>query len=161
MEKTREHSTLEQEISTALILLGKRIPRVLTGEPTEIPISINGESITVTLESLSPLTFTLGGRRYEVSYEESIPLSATSKPSPTNRHKPFTANGQVCAPIAGVVSSILCKVGEKVTAKSLVLRLEAMKMQNGISASKEGTLTAILVSEGQEVSAGDPLFEVG
>jgi biotin carboxyl carrier protein len=170
LEKAREHSAIEKEtteiqsveteIATTLILLGKRIPRVLTGEPTEIPLLINGESFLITLESLTPLTFTLNGRRFEIRYEDTIPVGRTASSSPTRYQKVIFSSDQIAAPIAGVVSSILCKVGEQVCADTVVLRLEAMKMQNGITAGKDGVIKRIFVAEGQEVGTGEALFEV-
>jgi len=42
-----------------------------------------------------------------------------------------------------------------------LLILEAMKMQNEIPAVSDGTVSAISVSAGQSVKAGDPLVTVG
>jgi len=38
--------------------------------------------------------------------------------------------------------------------------LEAMKMQNDVTATKSGTVTAIHVNEGSVVSANDPVVSV-
>ena len=42
----------------------------------------------------------------------------------------------------------------------MLLTLEAMKMENAIQADNAGTVTKILVSNGQSVQSGDPLVEI-
>jgi acetyl-CoA carboxylase biotin carboxyl carrier protein len=49
-------------------------------------------------------------------------------------------------------------VGSKVTEGQTVLIVEAMKTMNQISAPRAGTITAILVEDGQPVEYGEPLM---
>lgn len=52
------------------------------------------------------------------------------------------------------------KVGEKVTADSIVCIIEAMKVMNEIQAEMSGTITEVLVENGEAVEYGQPLFKV-
>lgn len=52
------------------------------------------------------------------------------------------------------------KVGEKVSAESVVCIIEAMKVMNEIHAETNGTVTEVLVENGDSVEYGQPLFKV-
>lgn len=52
------------------------------------------------------------------------------------------------------------KVGDKVTASSVVCIVEAMKLFNEIEAEVEGEIVEILVKDGQLVEYGQPLFSI-
>jgi acetyl-CoA carboxylase biotin carboxyl carrier protein len=52
------------------------------------------------------------------------------------------------------------KVGEKVGADSIVCIIEAMKVMNEIQAELSGTITEVLVENGEAVEFGQPLFKV-
>lgn len=66
----------------------------------------------------------------------------------------------VTAYMPGRVVALLAKEGEEVKAGQGILVLEAMKMQNEIQAEHDGTVTRILVENGQSVDGGTPLFEL-
>ena len=70
------------------------------------------------------------------------------------------AQGSSSAPMNGQVTKILKQVGEAVEAGEVVLVLEAMKMENEVTAPNAGTLKAIDVSIGQNVNPGQRLFSV-
>ena len=50
--------------------------------------------------------------------------------------------------------------GERVSAGDVIVVLEAMKMEQPLTAHKDGTVTAIAVSVGQTVTAGAPICEL-
>lgn len=52
------------------------------------------------------------------------------------------------------------KVGDKVTASTVVCIVEAMKLFNEIEAEVEGEIVEILVKDGQLVEYGQPLFSI-
>ncbi len=51
-------------------------------------------------------------------------------------------------------------VGSKVKEDTIVCIIEAMKVMNQISAEVHGTITAVLVKNGEPVEFGQPLFKV-
>ena len=53
------------------------------------------------------------------------------------------------------------KEGQAVKAGQKVAVLEAMKMENEISAPKDGTVTAIHVNKGDSVLEGAPIVSIG
>jgi biotin carboxyl carrier protein len=64
------------------------------------------------------------------------------------------------APIAGKVVKVLVAQGDAVTAGTPVIVLEAMKMENELVASADGTVSAIHKQAGQAVDTGDLLVEL-
>ena len=52
------------------------------------------------------------------------------------------------------------KVGSKIGSDSIVCIIEAMKVMNEIQAEMSGTVTEILVEDGEAVEYGQPLFKV-
>ena len=64
----------------------------------------------------------------------------------------------VAAPLAGNVWKIEVAVGQKVQEGDLLLILEAMKMENEIFADKDGTVSQILIQEGNAVDIGQILL---
>ena len=67
-------------------------------------------------------------------------------------------SGTIAADIPGLVLEIKVKVGQVVHLGEPVIVVEAMKMQNELTAAVSGTVTEIPVSEGQAVNPGDPLI---
>jgi acetyl-CoA carboxylase biotin carboxyl carrier protein len=51
-------------------------------------------------------------------------------------------------------------VGDHVDEGDTVVILESMKMEMPVEAEDEGTVSKVLVEEGQTVSEGDPLVEL-
>ena len=74
---------------------------------------------------------------------------------------------QVTSPIVGTFyrssspgSKPFSEVGQKVTAGDTLCIIEAMKIMNQIEADTSGTITAILVDNGEPVEFGQPLFVI-
>lgn len=71
------------------------------------------------------------------------------------------AGAPVKAPLPGVVTAIPVKVGQNVKKGDNVLVLEAMKMENNITAEADGTVTGICVATGDSVMEGTVLLTIG
>ncbi|OJX35288.1 MAG: pyruvate carboxylase [Burkholderiales bacterium 68-20] len=65
----------------------------------------------------------------------------------------------VGAPMPGAVAAVAVKPGQKVTRGSPLLSIEAMKMENAVSAERDGTVAKVLVAPGDRVEAKDLLIE--
>jgi pyruvate carboxylase len=64
------------------------------------------------------------------------------------------------APMPGVVSSIAVKVGDKIKTGDLLLTIEAMKMETGLHAERDGVIKAVHVVAGGQIDAKDLLVEL-
>jgi 3-methylcrotonyl-CoA carboxylase alpha subunit len=101
------------------------------------------------LADASPFV-TLGGTRYALSW--ATPPSAAS-----DRASASGAAGGVTAPMPGKIASVLVSAGDVVTAKTLLVVLEAMKMEHRIEAPANGTVREVFVTPGQLVAGGTAL----
>lgn len=126
---------------------------------------------------------TVNGKSYEVDVEElgtaapAAPVTpapapvAAASPAPTPAPAASAASSAtqvapkgpipdsavvVKAPMPGKISAIKQENGS-VTRGSVILVLEAMKMQNDIPAPQDGTLTEVRVAVGDNVKTGDVL----
>ena len=73
---------------------------------------------------------------------------------------PARGEGGISAPMPSLVLAIKVKEGDAVQAGQALLVMEAMKMENAITASYNGTVAKIYVREGDSISEGDLLVEV-
>ena len=64
------------------------------------------------------------------------------------------------APMPGKVVRLLVEAGDRVGARQPVVVVEAMKMENELRASRDGTVTEIHASEGMSVDAGALLIVI-
>jgi biotin carboxyl carrier protein len=69
--------------------------------------------------------------------------------------------GRVTAPMPGRIVRILVEPGQSVARGDGVIVVEAMKMENELTAARDGVVTSIVVAEGQTVEAGAVLLEIG
>lgn len=66
----------------------------------------------------------------------------------------------IMSPMPGLVFSIAVKVGEKVVPGQELCIIEAMKMQNSLTAEKDGIVKTVIVNQGDTVAAEDILIEL-
>jgi propionyl-CoA carboxylase alpha chain len=67
--------------------------------------------------------------------------------------------GLLVCPMPGLVVDVRVGDGERVYAGQVLLTLESMKMESGVSAPRDGEIRAVKVRKGQAVEAGDVLVE--
>ena len=73
------------------------------------------------------------------------------------RRAPTSASGDLHAPMAGRIIRVLAKAGDNVQAGDTLLILEAMKMEQQITAPHNGTVSSLLCEEGDQVAASQEL----
>ena len=71
------------------------------------------------------------------------------------------ADGNLEAPMPGVVTRILVSVGDAVKKGQPLLALEAMKMEHVIRAPRDGTVARLAARAGEMVQGGVALVELG
>jgi biotin carboxyl carrier protein len=114
------------------------VDRVWSNEVSIAADPVNGQ-LAVHVGAI-PVAVTLNGRRRWGRKEESA--GAGSGPQ------------RLVAPMPGKVVRVLVKAGDRVTARQPVVVVEAMKMENELRASRDGTVAEIPVREGMSVDAG-------
>jgi len=68
--------------------------------------------------------------------------------------------GVVAAPMVGIVQDVGVQLGVEVQKGHALCILIAMKMEIVVSAPLRGKIVKINVKQGQQISAGDLLFEI-
>ena len=113
----------------------------------------------------------VGGRRLEVSLPGDLALgggsgtgggAAAKKPRKRGGGKSGGAvsGDAVTAPMQGTVIKVAVSDGDTVEAGQLVVVLEAMKMENPVTAHKAGTITGLTAEQGASVSQGTVFCEI-
>ena len=140
---------------------------------------INGNEYNVAINSVegNNASVTVNGTDYQVELENtpaapvqaapapvSVPAPAhvSVQPAPALSPKP-AASGEgkaVTSPLPGVIIALKVNVGDPVKAGQEVAVLEAMKMENSIEATHDGTVTAVHVAKGDSVLEGAAIVTV-
>ncbi|MGZ8179300.1 acetyl/propionyl/methylcrotonyl-CoA carboxylase subunit alpha [Williamsia sp. SKLECPSW1] len=117
----------------------------------------------------------VGGRRVEVSLPGDLALASSNgggaahagaqraKPKSRTRAKGgnvAVSGDAIAAPMQGTVVKVAVTEGQEVTAGELVVVLEAMKMENPVTAHKDGVVTGLAVEPGSAVTQGTVLLEL-
>jgi len=76
-------------------------------------------------------------------------------------HGAGSGSGDVAVPMQGTIVKVLVAVGDAVEVGQAVTVLEAMKMENNITAETSGTVAEIKVKPGDAVGAGDVVVVIG
>jgi acetyl-CoA/propionyl-CoA carboxylase, biotin carboxylase, biotin carboxyl carrier protein len=129
--------------------------------PAETALAPDRESITVEV----------GGKRLEVVLPAGAGLTRRSAAAPASAERPRglarsrrAASGgggdSVMSPMQGTIIKIAVADGERVSAGDVIVVLEAMKMEQPLTAHKDGTVAGLAVSVGQTVAAGAPICEL-
>ena len=112
----------------------------------------------------------VGGRRLEVSLPgdfalggnagQQVPAVRTTTRKRHGKGAPLVSGDAVTAPMQGTVIKVAVSDGDTITAGDLVVVLEAMKMENPVTAHKSGTVTSLAAEPGGSVSQGAVLCEI-
>lgn len=87
--------------------------------------------------------------------------AATAAPAPAAAPASTGKGKAVKAPLPGVIISVDVQVGQQVKRGQQVAVLEAMKMENGINAECDGTITEIKVKAGDSILEGTDILIIG
>lgn len=137
---------------------------------------INGNGYEVAINSVEGQTasVTVNGTPYTVELEEApaapvqaapvqsapVQAAAAAAPAPAAAPAASGAGKAVTSPLPGVIIAVKVNIGDKVKAGQEVAVLEAMKMENSIEATQDGTVTAINVAKGDSVLEGAPIVTI-
>jgi acetyl-CoA/propionyl-CoA/long-chain acyl-CoA carboxylase, biotin carboxylase, biotin carboxyl carrier protein len=123
-----------------------------------------GEEADAEARVLREVTAEVDGRRYEVKlWVPDVAAMAGAgvsgrlgnKPAKPRASMTGTGSGSVTVPMQGTIVKVLVSVGDEVDVGQSICILEAMKMENAITAEKSGTVSEVRVSAGDSVGPGD------
>ncbi|MFH1141121.1 MAG: biotin/lipoyl-containing protein [Chloroflexota bacterium] len=137
----------------------------------EIRVKVRGKWHTVEVADPQryPFHVTVDGEVMEVEVERQTGVSTPQE----DRPKPagpagsvglsaITQQGQkiVRSPMPGRIVSVSVKVWDEVAPGAEVCILETMKMEQSVRVPQKGTVRAVFIRQGQNVSAGEPLLQL-
>ncbi|PKB30796.1 acetyl/propionyl/methylcrotonyl-CoA carboxylase subunit alpha [Pseudonocardia alni] len=123
----------------------------------------SGERQTVVVE--------VGGRRLEVSLPGDLALGGGGNGGGAAKSAPRKRGGKggggakasgdaVTAPMQGTIIKVAVSEGDTVEVGDLIVVLEAMKMENPVTATKAGTVTGLDAEQGASVTQGTVICEI-
>ena len=134
---------------------------------------INGNEYNVDINSVEGniADVTVNGASYKVEMDTpvapSAPVAASpaqapaaAAPAPAPAAAPAGSGKAITSPLPGVIIEVSVKEGQAVKAGQKVAVIEAMKMENEIQATSDGTVTAVLVHKGDSVLEGAEIVKI-
>jgi acetyl-CoA/propionyl-CoA carboxylase biotin carboxyl carrier protein len=116
------------------------------------------------------LTVEVGGKRLEVVVPAGLGVArgaasqgaerARSSRRSGGRSAPTSGGATLLSPMQGTIIKIAASEGQRVSAGDVIVVLEAMKMEQPLTAHKDGTVTGLSVEVGQTVTAGAVICEL-
>jgi acetyl-CoA/propionyl-CoA carboxylase, biotin carboxylase, biotin carboxyl carrier protein len=120
------------------------------------------------------ITVEVGGKRLEVTVPASLSLPVTSGTASSSRERPRVSGGTqrtsgrtsrtggdaLLTPMQGTIVKIVAVEGAQVSAGDTVVILEAMKMEQPLTAHKAGTVTGLTVAVGQTVATDTEICQI-
>ncbi len=141
-------------------------------EPKQLRVTVEGQTYDVEVEpvgggspgikSIKPSSKSSGSKP-TANNNQGSQVQQSSQPSESSTQsssteKPGSTGTTVKAPIAGNVLKVNVSPGDNVNGGEVVMILEAMKMENEITADTGGTVKEVKAAEGASVNSGDPLI---
>jgi len=124
----------------------------------EIPVFVSGEPPQVTYMASEYLVTEVNGKRFEVLVHAPKPVVKR------HRAKQTMAGGgggnALVTPMQGTVVKIAVEVGDRVEIDDLIIVIEAMKMEQSLTAHKAGIISNLTAVIGSTVSSGTNLCDI-
>jgi acetyl-CoA/propionyl-CoA carboxylase biotin carboxyl carrier protein len=128
-------------------------PEAPPAERQEFVAEVNGRRVKVALPADLAVAI-LGG-------SPGPRASSSRRHRPRLHHAPATGGAAVVAPMQGTVVKVAVAVGDELAEGDLVAVIEAMKMENPLTAHRAGVVTSVKVEAGATVTAGAVIAEIG
>lgn len=126
------------------------------GSAGGLSLNIGGRVYDLVLDGEMPkLDVFSSGRRTAVGIE-----SARMRATASMKRGGGPGNGLVTSPMPGKVVKVLVTEGEEVTAGKALIVVEAMKMENELTAEAAGTVKQVFVKPGDAVEGGAKLISI-
>ena len=122
-------------------------------------VIVNGTEYIVEVDGVKPMP-TSKPQVSKATYNASAPTAAPAA-APAAPKAASAAGAKIVSPLPGTVLNINVAVDDTVAVGQTVAVLEAMKMENNISADRAGVVKEICVNKGATVQEGEPLMILG
>ena len=122
-------------------------------------VTVNGEEYEVDiLFENGKWEVSIDGTVYDVEIDQESSRGKRKKRDSNRRGG--SSSGLISSAIPGKIVSVLVSEGDNVDVGSVVIVLEAMKMQNEIKAGIDGRVEKIMCKPGERIEANVPLMQI-
>ncbi|RPH94173.1 biotin/lipoyl-binding protein [candidate division KSB1 bacterium] len=125
-------------------------------------VRVNGIPYEVELELVEDDAELPSGLPAAIAGAASVPMSPPAPVFPrASTQLPVAGEpGQIISPLTGAINRILVKEGQSVTRGTVLLEIDAMKMNTKVYAPANAVVVTIHVSEGDNVQQGEILLSM-
>lgn len=132
---------------------------------SELEITEADGKVRIVKAGATPMVMAAPMMQQAVPMAQAAPVATAAPGAPATAEAAEETGHVVKSPMVGTFyrssspgAKAFAEVGDQVKAGQPVCIIEAMKIMNEIEADKDGTVTKILVDNGQPVEYGQPLF---
>jgi acetyl-CoA carboxylase biotin carboxyl carrier protein len=132
---------------------------------SELEITEADGKVRIVKAGATPMVMAAPMMQQAVPMAQAAPIATAAPGAPATAEAAEETGHVVKSPMVGTFyrssspgAKAFAEVGDQVKAGQPVCIIEAMKIMNEIEADKDGTVTKILVDNGQPVEYGQPLF---
>ena len=112
-------------------------------------VAINNKDYAVVIEGAQAV---VNGKTYNIDVREGV---SDKNVTPSGIERAASSDSvQIKAPLPGTVVKMTAKVGDSVSAGTVIMVMEAMKMETEIKATAGGIVTSLGASAGDQITAG-------
>jgi acetyl-CoA/propionyl-CoA carboxylase biotin carboxyl carrier protein len=130
------------------------------GETRSLTAILDGNALTVTLDGLRALYRVAdSGHQIWLAGDDGVALLEEVYEPPVRPDDEHTGDAELVSPMPGSVVAIGMEDGSMVTAGTVVVTVEAMKMEHQLSAPVDGAVE-LLVAVGDQVKVGQTLARI-
>jgi len=153
---------VEVEVDGERVTVGGRTLPATLGRVPGTPLrqlSVDGHPETLVMQAAGRGEWAVGlrGERWELEVMDERTRHIRSLTGGADRQR---GPGALRAPMPGLVVRVLVEPGQAVSRGGGVVVLEAMKMENAVTATAPGTVGTVHARVGQQVQKGDLLVEL-
>ena len=156
-------------IKQILVSDGQKVKKgetIITMEAMKMENAITAESDGTVLKVRTSVGASVNQGDVLVDFQpDAAPAAPAPKAAPAAAPAPKAAPAAagahtVEAPLPGTIKQVLVSVGQEVAAGETVVVMEAMKMENNITAEFAGKVAAVRVAVGDQVQSGQVMVEL-
>jgi acetyl-CoA/propionyl-CoA carboxylase, biotin carboxylase, biotin carboxyl carrier protein len=134
--------------------------RIEDGESRSLQAALTGDRLTVTLDGLrSDYTVATAGSKIWLAGAGATAVLEEVREAPVRPDDEQSGDAELTSPMPGTVVAVGIEEGADVAAGTVVVTVEAMKMEHALAAPVDGVVE-LLVAAGDQVKVGQPLARI-
>ncbi|MDT7740819.1 MAG: acetyl-CoA/propionyl-CoA carboxylase, biotin carboxylase, biotin carboxyl carrier protein, partial [Mycobacterium sp.] len=134
--------------------------RIGDGESRLLQADLAGDRLTVTLDGLRvEYTVAAADSRIWIAGDGAFAVLEDVREAPVRADEEHSGDAELASPMPGAVVAVSVDDGAEVEAGTVVVTVEAMKMEHALTAPVDGVVE-LLVAVGDQVKVGQPLARI-